>query len=234
MLLIQFSIGALNDVMDVDLDAAVKPGKPIPAGYLTRRVAAAIAAISALAGLVLSAVFGPAVLLLALAMYGCGVAYDLFLKRGPWGWVAYAAAFPLLPVYAWWAVAGTLPPRYELLGPLAILAGPVLQLANGIVDLERDTAAGVRSAAVLLGKSRTLLVMRGLGLLILTLAWFTLAIDARTPLPAFLVIGLGTTLGAAGAKLSGSPSPSRRERGWEMQTSALALLATAWLVAALA
>lgn len=78
------------------------------------------------------------------------------------------------------------------------------------------------------------LVMRRLGLLILTLAWFTLVIDARTPLPAFLVTGLAAALGTAGAKLSGSRSPSWRERGWEMQTGALALLATAWLVAALA
>ena len=39
MTVVQFGIGALNDVVDAPRDAGRKPGKPIPAGAVNRRSA---------------------------------------------------------------------------------------------------------------------------------------------------------------------------------------------------
>ena len=44
-----------------------------------------------------------------------------------------------------------LPPRLELLLPIAAVAGPALQLSNGLVDIERDRAGGIATLATRLG-----------------------------------------------------------------------------------
>ena len=122
MLGLQLSIGAFNDYCDVTLDAVAKPAKPIPAGHVSRRTAALTGALAGGGGLALAAAFGAIELLLAAAMLGCGLAYDFALKRGPLGWLCLAVALPLLPVFAWYGAAGVLPPRPELLLPLAALS----------------------------------------------------------------------------------------------------------------
>src|SRR4051812_36667231 len=58
MLGVQFCIGATNDLVDADVDVGRKPGKPIPAGWISRRVAAGTAIASGAVGLVLYARFG--------------------------------------------------------------------------------------------------------------------------------------------------------------------------------
>jgi hypothetical protein len=57
-------------------------------------------------------------------MLAAGVAYDAWLKRGPWGGWRSPSPSRLLPVYAWYGATGEMPPRPELLLPLAALAGP--------------------------------------------------------------------------------------------------------------
>ncbi len=39
MTLLQFAIGTVNDLVDAPRDAGHKPGKPIPAGLVTRSAA---------------------------------------------------------------------------------------------------------------------------------------------------------------------------------------------------
>jgi len=234
MLGIQFSIGAVNDLFDEDIDARTKPEKPIPRGAIGRGATAVLAVGSGAAGLVVSSAFGPSVLALAVGMYAAGLVYDAFLKRTPWGWLAYAVAFPMLPVYAWLGAGAGLPPRPELLLPMAALAGPTLALANGIVDLERDRAAGVAGPAVVLGRGRTLGALTALQLAVFTIAWASL-LSTATPAAALAVgiVAVATGSVVAGLRWSASASPARRERGWEAQTLAIALLGTGWLVASL-
>ena len=43
--------------------------------------------------------------------------------------------------------------------PVAALAGPALQLSNGLIDLETDGAAGLRTLAVELGRRGSLVAM---------------------------------------------------------------------------
>jgi 4-hydroxybenzoate polyprenyltransferase len=231
MLGIQFSIGALNDYFDVDLDVVVKPEKPIPSGVVTHQSALAVGVACGLFGLVVAAAFGPRVLLLALAMLAAGVAYDALLKRGPWGWACFAIAFPLLPVFAWYGATGEMPPRPELLLPLAALAGPALQLANGLVDLEGDRRLGVRGLPEVLGRVGSLAVLAALQSTIHAAAWLTLLSGPSAGNLSLFAVAVSGAVTLSGVVLSAGPDPAWREWGWRGQAVGLALLAMGWLAA---
>ena len=232
MLGFQFSIGAVNDLIDEPLDARMKPAKPIPAGLITRQAARAIAVMSGAAGIVLSAAYGPVILVLGVAMYACGLVYDRFLKPTRFAGLCFAVAFPLLPVYAWWAATGELPPRASVLLPIAALAGPMLQLANGLVDLEGDRAQGLAGPVVRLGRRRALVLLAGLQAVIHGLAWITLVGGADVPATSLVAVVAASLLAAVGVWLSAAAEPAMRERGWQAQASAIVLLGAGWVLAA--
>lgn len=228
---LQFSIGAFNDYFDADVDAVAKPDKPIPAGHLDRRGAALIGLVAGGGGLLMAAAFGAPELLLAIAMLTAGLAYDAILKGTPVGWVCFSVALPLLPVFAWFGAAGTMPPRAELLLTLAAVAGPALQLANGLVDIDRDRAAGLRGLPVWLGRSGSLAVMAVLQSSIHAIAWLTLLVGDAVPFEILLLVVGSGGLTLAGLVLSTSLQPARREWGWRAQAVGLAVLGLAWLAA---
>lgn len=230
MLGMQFAIGAANDVIDQPLDATVKPWKPIPAGLLSSCTATGVAVSAGSAGGLLSLAVGLESVVLWLAMLGCGMAYNLGLKATAFGWACFSVAFALLPVYAWHGAGGTLPPRAELLVGLAVVAGPAVQLANGLVDLERDRASGAVTLATRLGRRRSVLALAVLLLIVHGMAWATLV---REPVisPALVIVAAATTAAFAGLGLSAAASISLRAAGWTLQAIALALLGLGWLAA---
>ena len=233
MVLLQFSIGAANDYFDADLDARTKPGKPIAAGLVDRKTAAIVASLCGVLALAVAALVGPLELLLAGAMLGAGLAYDAWLKPTAWGWLAFALAFPLLPVYAWLGASGELPPRPELLLPVAALAGPALQLANGLVDIEADRRAGIVTLPVRLGRRLSLAAMAGLLVVIHGLAWLTLVLGGPATAGGLALAG-ASGLAAVGLALSASAAVARRENGWRAQALSICLLAVGWLAGVLA
>jgi 4-hydroxybenzoate polyprenyltransferase len=230
MLCLQFAIGAVNDVVDTQDDAAAKPHKPIAAGLIGRETALRLGVVLAGIGLAVYAVFGSLLLLLAVAMLACGLAYDLWLKRAGLGWLCFAAAFPLLPLSTWLAATGGMPPRAEILLPVAALAGPALQLSNGLADLERDRARGIPAPVVRLGAKRSVVVLGGLLGLVYGLAWISLAGGPTNGL-ALAALSVATALAIAGLALSASSSTALRERAWQAQAVGIAMLAGGWLTA---
>lgn len=245
MLSIQAGIGALNDLVDAPLDARQKPAKPIPAGLAGRRPAVAVAVVGGGIGLVVSAGYGPAVALTALAGLGLGWAYDLWLSRTVLSWLPLSLALPLLPMHAWLGAAGTVPPGLVALVPVAVLAGAGLALANGLVDIERDMGEGRRSAAVALGTRRAwalqTLVLGGAAVLVLLLAPALATTPADGPaggsadaLAALRLLRVaagwaGVAFIALGATVLRSARASTRERGWELEAIGVAGLALGWL-----
>ncbi|MGI8928419.1 MAG: UbiA family prenyltransferase [Candidatus Limnocylindrales bacterium] len=240
MLGLQFCIGAVNDLFDEALDAKSKPFKPIPAGRVSRRAAWLVAAVFGGGGLALSGLVNPPDLLplaLAATMLGAGLVYDAVLKPTAFGWVCFAVAFPLLPIYAWYGSTGTLPPQWEILVPVAILAGPALQLANGVIDLETDRAAGLRTFAVALGRRRSLALMAVALVVIHALAWITLlptdAVEADgSAVAVALLSGTAGALALGGMVASAQRTRVMRETGWTAQAASIATLALAWLLGA--
>ncbi|HVA88454.1 MAG TPA: UbiA family prenyltransferase [Chloroflexota bacterium] len=151
----QGAIGAANDVVDRDLDAATKPWKPVARGVISRKAAAILAGVLSLLCLALSASLPLPTVLAALVGLGCGLAYDLKLKRSRWSWLPYGLAIPTLPVWAWAAtgkLSGRLAPAY----PLGLLLGLAIHLANTLPDLEGDRGFGVGGFAHGLGRRRGL------------------------------------------------------------------------------
>lgn len=228
MLGFQVSIGALNDLLDADRDRSHKPGNPVADGLVSVPVARAVTVAGATLGLVLSARLGLPTLLLGVAGYWCGVIYDVSPTARRWGWLCFAAAMPLLLSWTWVAVTGGLPPGWQVLLPMAALAGPALHLANGLVDRSADASAGSRRLAVRLGPRQGAVVLAVLLVIIEVAAWPVLLRPPLRPLP--LMAGLGSAaLALTGVLLSVHASEHIRESGWRAVALAVALLAASWL-----
>lgn len=232
MLGFQMSIGALNDVVDAPIDARAKPWKPVAAGRIrpgaARGLAVAAMGLAVLASWLVSPLAG----VLGLAGWGCGAAYDLWLKRRGLGWLAFAAAFPILLLYAWTGPTGALPPGWPALLPLAAIAGPTVHLANAMADLEGDRAAGVPVVAD--RDRRTLVILLSLLLtLTLGLAWLTLALVGPGPVPmAIATLASGSAI--AGLAVTARGGPRAGILGWSLIAMGMAAFAVAWLAAAAA
>ncbi len=239
MLCLQASIGVVNDLADVDVDRIGKPAKPIPTG-LVAPPAARVWAVAALAsGLLVAATFGVAAAAVAAAGVSLGYAYDLRLSRTMLSWLPLALALPLLPIFGWLGATGTIAPGLVSLVPIAVLAGAALLIGNGLVDVERDAAAGKPTTAVRIGRKPAWLVHAGAfgTAVVLAVALApvvpaaVLGAVARPELrPIWLAgIPLGVVLIAAGAVLVAAMPPPIRERGWELEAIGTAALGLGWL-----
>lgn len=163
MLLVQFSISALNEWADADLDRQAGRRRPIPLGLLTAGTGLTVAVLCAVGAFLLSVLanFGPVALLLVGIGLASGWAYDLRFKGTPFSFLPFAIAFPLMPFWI-----GLLAGRpASSLGILFLGGSPLagaIHLADAIPDRDRDRAAGLRTLAVVLGKPGAEFVAAGL------------------------------------------------------------------------
>jgi 4-hydroxybenzoate polyprenyltransferase len=228
MVLLQMSIGIVNDLIDAPRDGGRTPPKPIPSGLVSPASARTAAAAAALAGEGLAFPSGLPTVGLAVVVLGIGYAYDRFAKGTAWSWIPFAVGIPLLPVYGWMGAVGSLPSFFAVLVPVAMLAGAALAIANALGDLERDTEAGVDSVARRLGRARAWTYHAYLLWVVLLLAYAALiAVSAHT-----LAIGgatVGSVIVAYAASMGREGGPERRRRMWELGVVGPAMLAVAWV-----
>ncbi len=151
----QLAIGAVNELVDVDLDFHSKPAKPIPAGIISRAAARNFAGISLVVMVTLSASFGMGSLALCSLGTSAGLTYDLWLKRTLFSWLPYLLALPLIPIWVWTAVDSFMS-RLLILYPLGALAVVGVHLSQALPDTVADRQAGIRSLSSMLGQSRSL------------------------------------------------------------------------------
>jgi len=146
----QIAVGAVNELVDADLDAVSRPDKPIPAGLVTVRGARVMTT----AGIVVMVVLGQRLGLEALSLCalgtGVGVSYSLWFKRTIWSWVPYLVALPLLPIWVWSAL-DEVDPALLVIYPIGAAAVVAVNLAQSLPDIASDQASGVRTLAVALG-----------------------------------------------------------------------------------
>jgi 4-hydroxybenzoate polyprenyltransferase len=228
MFALQASIGALNDVVDAPRDAGRKPGKPIPAGLVSRREAQAVVATAGLVGLALSAASGVATLALGGVVLGIGYGYDLVAKGTVWSWLPFAVGIPLLPVFGWYGTTGELPPVFALVVPVAVVTGAALAIANARADADRDAAAAIDSVAIRLGPDRSWFVASGLLIAVAIIAIATL-VAWRAPVASILGAIVGIAVVGIGIGTGRDGRPARLERAWELQAVGVGVLAAAWL-----
>jgi 4-hydroxybenzoate polyprenyltransferase len=157
----QISIAMLNDYCDRRLDAASKPGKPIPRGLIHAREAL-IGGIIMLAIMLILLIQLPLLaLLVSLCYLVLGQGYNLGLKSTPFSGIVFALAMPLIPLYAF-AGIGRVPYVLFWLIPTGFLLGIALNLANSLPDIEQDTANGTKTLAVVLGVKRSFAVCQSM------------------------------------------------------------------------
>jgi 4-hydroxybenzoate polyprenyltransferase len=232
MTLLQFAIGALNDIVDAPADTGRVPPKPIPAGQVSVPVARLAVAASAALGLALAVPSGPGLVGLGLVVLAIGFGYDLFAKGTPWSWLPFAVGIPILPVYGWFGVTGAVPGFFAILVPMAVLAGAGLALANARVDSESDVAAGVDSAALRLGAEGSWWANGALMAGATAIGVVFVGSAGWLPLTVLLIAG-GTALVAFGLSAGRGSAARARRRGWAAQAIGVAIAAVGWTSAML-
>ncbi len=153
----QLAIGAVNELVDADLDAIAKPDKPIPAGLVSRRGAQIVAISGVILMSACSLRFSFEAFLLCAIGTGVGIAYSFWFKRTIWSWIPYLIALPLLPIWVWTAL-GTVDSGLFAIYPIGATAVIAVQIAQSLRDIEADRDSGVRTLAVVLGPSCARLV----------------------------------------------------------------------------
>ncbi|MEM1927164.1 MAG: geranylgeranylglycerol-phosphate geranylgeranyltransferase [Acidilobaceae archaeon] len=162
-LLLAFSIMALNDVIDYEIDRINAPWRPIPSGRVSREFAWLLGAFSATAGLAVSFLIEPAprVAALALVVLILSHSYNIYFKRVPLVGnviVAWITALPL--VYGGLITSHYLGlesvnwTRLSLIWVMAFATVLGREVVKSVADVEGDRARGAYTIAVLLGARR--------------------------------------------------------------------------------
>jgi 4-hydroxybenzoate polyprenyltransferase len=156
----QVAVGAVNEIVDADLDARTKPSKPIPAGLVSIRGAWLMTVAGLVVMTIASLTFSVPVFLVCALGTGVGIAYSVWFKRTIWSWVPYLVALPLLPIWVWLALSEVDPGLFAIypIGAAAVIA---VQIAQSIPDVEADAQGNVRTLAVALGDRRARLACWG-------------------------------------------------------------------------
>ena len=228
MTLLQLGIGTVNDIVDAPRDRDHKAGKPIPAGLVEPGHAVTLAIACFTTGLALSLAVDVRVALLGIVVIAIGLSYDLWLKGTDWSWAPFALGIPILPVFGWLGARASLPPAFALLIPVAIAAGAGLAIANALVDVERDRAAGASSLAARLDRPRADLTIAALFATVAAIAVVSAVGSGGPPAHIALVAALGAVPTLAAWWALGR-NPPARERAWQAEAVGLAGLAAAWI-----
>jgi 4-hydroxybenzoate polyprenyltransferase len=209
MLLVQFSISALNEWADADLDRRAHRHRPIPLGLVSPGAALSVAVVCAVGAFLLCVLsnLGPFALLLVGIGTACGWAYDLWLKATPLSFVPFAIAFPLMPFWI-----GVLAGRPLTSLVILFLGGSPLataiHLADAIPDRDRDRGAGLRTLAVALGKPRAEMAAAGLLLIGALVSIVLLIRRGQTSIAALSLVTVAASGVVAGLSSRANPSSS--------------------------
>ena len=215
MLLVQFSISALNEWADADLDRRAERRRPIPLGLVAPGTALGVAVTCAVGAFLLCVVsqLGTIALLLVGVGTACGWAYDLWLKGSPLSFLPFAIAFPLMPF--WIGVLAGRP--LSSLGILFLGGSPLaaaIHLADAIPDRDRDRVAGLNTLAVWLKRPGAEMAAAGL-LLIGTVVSIVLIIErGQLPLAGVAIVTLAASGLVVVLSLADSRTSSARLAKW--------------------
>jgi geranylgeranylglycerol-phosphate geranylgeranyltransferase len=143
---------AVNDILDADIDQINTPSRPIPSGRVSKNEAAAFAAITLGAGLLLASALSAANLLIAILAVTLMLYYNRFGKKTGLPGNAAVSATLAIPFIFGGAVGGTNVILY-VFALIAFLAGMGREVIKGMADIVGDSERGVKTLAVSKGLS---------------------------------------------------------------------------------
>ena len=226
----QLSVGALNEWCDREADAVAKPWKPIPAGLVPASHALAITGGGLALMLVAGGLLGPLELLVLTIANGCGLVYDLGVKRTPLSWLPYLGALPLVPVWAW-LVMDSFQPRLLWLYPIGAGFIVAIHLAQVLPDIAGDRRQGERGLAVVLGEHWTPVALWSAALGTTTLVGIAAALFGQQPAAGVIAAGVtGGLLLAALALYRRAPTRVKPHL-FELLTASAVILGCGWALA---
>jgi 4-hydroxybenzoate polyprenyltransferase len=195
MVLAVAAANAVNDVLDVSTDALGKPGRPLPAGRLTIRVAGAISAATGLAAVVLAVPLGrPAVLWVAVLL-AVAFLYSYRAKNTILAGNAIVALCASSPVLFGAFIAGGLDGLAWIGTAFSFTFMLAYETLKTIVDLDTDAASGIATLAVRAGLGPAVWFLRGI-VAVLTAAAAAAAVASPNPLAYLLALLLTFALPA--------------------------------------
>jgi geranylgeranylglycerol-phosphate geranylgeranyltransferase len=143
----------LNDYYDREIDAINAPQRPLPVGLIMPSEAVSFAIILASIGFLFATMTGIWTLIIAAVSMSISLAYNShFKKTGLLGNGLVSANVAIPFIYGGVAVGSSSWPLL-IFATLAFLSSLGREIVKGIVDVAGDTAKGVRSVAVIKGKS---------------------------------------------------------------------------------
>ncbi|HVF20918.1 MAG TPA: UbiA family prenyltransferase [Mycobacteriales bacterium] len=138
-----------GDYFDRKLDAAAKPGRPIPSGRVTARAARRAMLLLAAAGSAVGATVNPRSTLLAAAAFAGGIAYSVVCKgSGLSGNAVRGALTACAFLFGAMTVAPWPPARLLPLAGALLLHDAATNLVGTLRDVAGDAAGGYRTTAV--------------------------------------------------------------------------------------
>jgi 4-hydroxybenzoate polyprenyltransferase len=226
----QLAVGALNEWCDRDADTVAKPWKPIPAGLVPASHALAITFAGIALMLVAGALLGPVELLVLAIGSGCGIVYDLGVKRTPLSWLPYLVALPLVPIWAW-LVMDSFQPQLLWLYPIGALFIVAIHLSQVLPDIAGDRGQGERGLAVVLGERWTQIALWAAALGTTVLVGIAAALFGSQPTAGLIAAGLtGALLLAALALYRRSPARVQPHL-FQLMTACAVILGCGWAIA---
>jgi len=223
MLLFQFTIGLVNDIVDIEDDRAAKPRKPLVRYGISRIAPVILATGMAVAGLVITLRLSREAWAIGVLGLLCGLSYDVYFKRTEWSWLPYSVAFPLVPIWVYVALDSWRAMMWWAL-PLGAVLGIALQLANQAPDVAPGQALGLPGR---LGERRSRRLAVGLFEGVACLVAMLLCFES-----VILAAGAGVEAASVLALSMGATRLLRRDGLFHLLALGSAILAVLFLAAA--
>jgi geranylgeranylglycerol-phosphate geranylgeranyltransferase len=218
----------LNDYFDREIDVINQPNKPLPSGTVKPSEALSFAIILGSLGLLFAADTGPRTLLIAIVSVALMISYNMRLKRlGAIGNAIVSANMAIPFIYGGFAVASYPTWTLVIFAALAFLSGMGREIMKGIVDVQGDSAKGVKSVAVNKGsavagrQSTTLFIIA----VVLSSLPILLGLVNNYYIPLVAICDAGLILTAYSISRSPTPRNAKRDKNFVLVWMTFGLLA---------
>jgi len=147
----------LNDYFDIESDKINAPGRPLPAGLVTKQDVVLLSCAVTVLGFIASYMVSFKALLVVILVWAVGFLYNWrFKKTGFWGNLMVSFSVGMTFIFGGIAVDRPFEKAVWFFGIMAFLINLGEEIAADAMDIEGDRQAGSRSLPVLLGRESAL------------------------------------------------------------------------------